>query len=100
MQDSILLEMYNAYKKENKIDFGDVKTKYSQECYELRGKLVEIIPFDLYDAFEALQKTIRKDEQEKFEEEKKLLLRTGMRIGLEATPHFIRMFINEENKKK
>ena len=34
-----------------------------------------------------------------FEEEKKMLLRTDMKIGLEATPYFVRIFDEENNKK-
>ena len=95
MNDDILVKMYNAYKKENNIDFSNIETKYALEVTKCKQAIIESVPFDKTKEFNNIEVFARKDEQEKFEEEKKLLLNIGIQIGLKLNPDFIKEQSND-----
>lgn len=83
MNESILLQMYDAYNKENNIDFSYMETKYSKEYAELKEDIIKQIKPELIEFLEDLLTLAKQEEQAKFEEEKKHIIKIGMQIGME-----------------
>ncbi|MBR6778959.1 MAG: hypothetical protein IKM43_02270 [Clostridia bacterium] len=89
MNNDILVKMYNAFLKDNKMSFEDIKTQYTEQIDELYKANKQYIPFDKYNDFDKLIELVKLDMKAKFEYEKRLIIKMGMQIGLDAPPRLV-----------